>query len=60
MRKLLAYLRAVTGPAQLLAEPDVVAGYATDWTRRYAGTVTFVVSPGASRLVSPPRAQPAA
>jgi hypothetical protein len=29
MRKLIADLRAVTGPAHVLAEPDVVAGYAT-------------------------------
>ncbi len=52
MRKLLADLRAVTGPAHVLAEPDVVAGYATDWTRRYAGTASCVVSPGSTSEVA--------
>ncbi len=45
MRKLIADLRAVTGPAHVLAEPDVVAGYATDWTRRYSGAACCVVRP---------------
>ena len=52
MRKLIAELRAVTGPAHVLAEPDVVAGYATDWTRRYAGIASCVVSPGSAGEVA--------
>lgn len=52
MRKLLADLRAVTGPAHVLAEADVVAGYATDWTRRYAGIASCVVSPGCTSEVA--------
>jgi FAD/FMN-containing dehydrogenase len=52
MRKLLADLRAITGPAHVLAEPDVVAGYATDWTRRYAGVASCVISPGSTGEVA--------
>ena len=52
MQKLLADLRAVTGPAHVLAEPDVVAGYATDWTRRYAGIAACVVRPGSTSEVA--------
>lgn len=52
MRNLLADLRAITGPSHVLAEPDVVAGYATDWTRRYAGAATCVVSPGRTAEVA--------
>src|SRR5215831_5221583 len=52
MRSLLADLGAITGPAHVLAEPDVVAGYATDWTRRYAGTAACVVSPDSTAQVS--------
>jgi FAD/FMN-containing dehydrogenase len=52
MQKLLADLGAVTGPAHVLAEPDVVAGYATDWTRRYAGAAACVVSPGSTGEVA--------
>ena len=48
MGNLLADLRAITGPAHVLAEPDVVAGYATDWTRRYTGAVTCVVVPAST------------
>src|SRR5713101_6548809 len=46
MRNLLADLRDITGPGHVLAEPDVVAGYATDWTRLYTGLATCVVTPG--------------
>jgi FAD/FMN-containing dehydrogenase len=48
MGNLLADLRAITGPAHVLAEPDVVAGYATDWTRRYTGAATCVVVPAST------------
>jgi FAD/FMN-containing dehydrogenase len=52
MGNLLADLSAITGPAHVLAEPDVVAGYATDWTRRYPGVATCVVSPGSTAQVA--------
>jgi FAD/FMN-containing dehydrogenase len=52
MRNLIADLRAITGPGHVLAEPDVVAGYATDWTRRYSGIATCVVAPGSTAEVS--------
>jgi FAD/FMN-containing dehydrogenase len=52
MGNLVADLRAVTGPAHVLAEPDVVAGYATDWTRRYTGSATCVVSPDTTAQVA--------
>jgi FAD/FMN-containing dehydrogenase len=52
MGSLLADLRAITGPAHVLAEPDVVAGYATDWTRRYTGAATCVVLPACTQEVA--------
>ncbi|MDR2987588.1 MAG: FAD-binding oxidoreductase [Nocardiopsaceae bacterium] len=52
MGNLVADLRAITGPAHVLAEPDVVAGYATDWTRRYTGPATCVVSPESTAQVT--------
>jgi FAD/FMN-containing dehydrogenase len=52
MRNLVADLRAITGPGHVLAEPDVVAGYATDWTRRYSGVATCVVTPGSTAEVA--------
>jgi len=52
MRELIADLRAVVGPARVLAEPDVVAGYATDWTRRYSGVAACVVTPGSTAEVA--------
>ena len=52
MRSLLADLGAITGPGHVLTEPDVVAGYATDWTRRYAGRAACVVIPSSTQQVS--------
>ena len=46
MRNLVADLAAIVGPGQVLVEPDAVAGYATDWTRRYVGRASCVVRPG--------------
>ncbi len=45
MPGLIEDLRTITGPAHVLTEPDVVAGYSTDWTRRYAGHAACVVRP---------------
>ncbi|MGI9006713.1 MAG: FAD-binding oxidoreductase, partial [Streptosporangiaceae bacterium] len=48
MPGLIEDLRAVTGPAHVLTEPDLVAGYCTDWTRRYAGPAACVVRPAST------------
>jgi len=52
MRNLVADLDAITGPERVLGEPDVLAGYATDWTRRYRGTAACVVMPGSTDEVA--------
>jgi FAD/FMN-containing dehydrogenase len=52
MGNLVADLRAIAGPAHVLADPDVVAGYATDWTRRYTGSASCVVSPGTTAQIA--------
>ena len=40
-------LSAIVGPAHVLAEPDVVAGYVVDWTGRFRGAPSsLVVRPG--------------
>jgi FAD/FMN-containing dehydrogenase len=38
--------RDIVGDAHVLTDPDVVAPYVTDWTRRFTGTGTTVVRPG--------------
>ena len=52
MGNLVVDLRAIAGAAHVLTEPDVVAGYATDWTRRYTGAATCVISPGTTTEVA--------
>src|ERR1700722_4052271 len=52
MRKLLADLAAIAGPANVLTGPDLVAGYGTDWTGRYAGQPAAVVRPGRTEEVA--------
>src|ERR1700744_3607929 len=52
MRTLIADLHAITGPAHVLTEPDSVASYVTDWTRRYTGQATCVVRPGSTAEVA--------
>jgi FAD/FMN-containing dehydrogenase len=52
MQNLVADLAAIVGPGQVLVEPDVVAGYATDWTRRYVGRASCVVRPGSVEEVA--------
>jgi FAD/FMN-containing dehydrogenase len=39
-------LRAAVGPDQVLTDPDLRAGYQTDWTRRFRGEAAAVVRPG--------------
>ena len=52
MDALLAELTAIAGPEHVLTEPGVTAGYATDWTRRYAGTARCVVRPADTAQVA--------
>jgi FAD/FMN-containing dehydrogenase len=42
---LAAGLRAAVGDAHVLADPELRAGYETDWTGRFTGTARFVVRP---------------
>lgn len=42
---LLADLAAVVGESHVLADPDLVASFATDWTRRFSGSALAVCSP---------------
>ena len=44
--RLLAEWREVVGPAHVLVDPDLVAGYTTDWTGRFAGATPAVLRPG--------------
>ncbi len=46
MDALLAELTAIAGAEHVLTDPDVTAGYATDWTRRFHGVALCVVRPG--------------
>lgn len=47
-----ARLREIVGEAQVVTDPDVVAPYAQDWTRRWAGKPLAVVRPGTTAEVS--------
>ncbi len=39
-------LAGIVGPAHVLSDPEITAGYAVDWTRRFAGSTPLVVRPG--------------
>jgi len=43
---LIADLAAICGPEHVLTDPDVISGYATDWTRRFRGHARCVIRPG--------------
>src|SRR3984885_14017475 len=45
METLLAELTEIAGPEHVLTDPDLVAGYTTDWTRRFSGVARGVVRP---------------
>ena len=45
---LLAALRAAVGDTHVLTDPDVVAAYAVDWSRRFHGPALAVVRPGST------------
>jgi FAD/FMN-containing dehydrogenase len=44
--RLLQQFRDIVGPEHVLVEPEVMASYAIDWTRRFRGQTTAVVRPG--------------
>lgn len=45
---LAARLRTIVGEDQVVTDPDAVAPYAQDWTRRWAGKPLAVVRPGST------------
>ncbi|HYZ55642.1 MAG TPA: FAD-binding oxidoreductase [Streptosporangiaceae bacterium] len=52
MNSLVRDLAAVVGAEHVLTEPDLTAGYTTDWTRRYRGNASCVVRPGSAGEVA--------
>jgi FAD/FMN-containing dehydrogenase len=44
-KRLVQSLRAIVGAGHVLVEPDVMASYGIDWTRRFQGTPMAVVRP---------------
>src|SRR5579872_2831962 len=52
MDTLLAELVAIAGQEHVLTDPDVVAGYTTDWTRRFSGAALAVVRPSGTAEVA--------
>ncbi len=52
VRSLIADLAGEVGDEHVLAEPDMLAGYTTDWTRRYAGDALCAVRPATAGQVA--------
>jgi FAD/FMN-containing dehydrogenase len=52
MDALIRDLARVTGAQHVLTDPGLLAGYTTDWTRRYHGDALCVVRPGSAEQVS--------
>ena len=50
--RLRSQLVEVLGPAHVLTDADVVAGYCVDWTGRFRGTTVAVARPGSSAEVA--------
>jgi FAD/FMN-containing dehydrogenase len=48
MTSLARQLAEITGSAQVLTDPGLLAGYVTDWSGRYHGTAACVVRPGSA------------
>src|SRR5450755_1249357 len=48
MNGLLQDLAGIVGEKHLLTDPELLAGYETDWTRRYRGTASCVVRPASA------------
>jgi FAD/FMN-containing dehydrogenase len=51
-RGLIADLAGAVGDEHVLAEPDMLAGYITDWTRRYSGDAVCAVRPATAGQVA--------
>jgi FAD/FMN-containing dehydrogenase len=49
---LASVLTEIVGAAHVLADPDVMASYTVDWTRRWAGPAALVVRPGSTGEVA--------
>ena len=45
-------LQAAVGPAHVLVEPDLTAGYSVDWTGRFIGAAAAVVRPASTEEVA--------
>ena len=43
---LIGELTGIVGAAHVLQDPEITAGYAVDWTRRFAGATPLVIRPG--------------
>jgi FAD/FMN-containing dehydrogenase len=52
MGDLVTELAAVIGAGQVLTDPELIAGYTTDWSRRYQGTARCVARPGSTEEVA--------
>jgi FAD/FMN-containing dehydrogenase len=52
MTSLAPDLAEITGDAHVHIDPDLIAGYLTDWTRRYHGLAACVVLPGSAAEVA--------
>ncbi|HET7489398.1 MAG TPA: FAD-binding oxidoreductase [Acidimicrobiales bacterium] len=52
MKALVASLVGVVGAEHVLTDADMVAGYAVDWTGRFAGSTPAVVRPGSTAEVA--------
>src|ERR1700760_3275441 len=51
MDRLTTDLAAAIGAAHVLTDPELIAGYTTDWSRRYTGTAQAVARAGATAEV---------
>ena len=49
---LLEQLASIVGPAQVLVDADLRAGYETDWSGRFSGTARAVVRPASTQEVA--------
>jgi FAD/FMN-containing dehydrogenase len=50
-RTVIERLREIAGP-ELIVDPDVIASYTTDWTRRFVGQTSAVVRPVSTEAVA--------
>ena len=50
--RVVGMLREIVGPGHVLAATELVAPYATDWTRRFSGPCLAVVRPGSTAEVA--------